>query len=289
MSFKSIKEIIKRAESKNMNFYEIVLYDDIKERLVSKEDSISEMTYLYEQMINADNKYDSKLMSNSKLSGGDGEKISIALKEERILSGSFIGEVMERAIKMGESNACMKKIVAAPTAGSCGVLPSVLITYQNKYNIPKEKMIEAMYVAAGVGQVITYRASISGAEGGCQAEIGSASAMAAAALCSLRGADLECICHSSALALKGLLGLTCDPVAGLVEVPCIKRNVIGAVNAITSSDMAIAGIRSKIPPDEVIDAMKDIGDAMPTSLKETSCGGLAITPSAIKISKSLNK
>ena len=150
-------------------------------------------------------------------------------------------------------------------------------------------MIEAMYVAAGVGQVITYRASISGAEGGCQAEIGSASAMAAAALCYLRGGDIECICHSSALALKSLLGLTCDPVAGLVEVPCIKRNVIGAVNAITSSDMAIAGIRSKIPPDEVIDAMKDIGDAMPTSLKETSCGGLAITPSAIKISKSLNK
>lgn len=287
MIIDSIADIIKESRLNELNFAEVILKLDLIERKVTKEQSINEMTLLYKEMKNADANYNKNLRSNSKLSGGDGEKVKIALEKGNMISGAFIGEVMERALKMGESNACMKKIVAAPTAGSCGVLPAVLLTYELRYEIPEYKMIEAMYVAAGIGSVIAERASISGAEGGCQAEIGAASAMAAAALAYLKDGDAECISHASAMALKNLLGLVCDPVAGLVEVPCIKRNVIGAVNAITSADMALAGIRSKIPPDEVIDAMRSVGQMIPESLRETAKGGLAATPTGIKIAEDI--
>ena len=191
---------------------------------------------------------------------------------------------MEEALKMGENNACMKRIVAAPTAGSCGVLPAVLVPYQEIHEIENEKMVEALYVSAGIGQVIVSRASISGAEGGCQAEIGSASAMAAGCLCYLEGGSTKEVMNAVAIALKSLLGLVCDPVAGLVEVPCVKRNVCGAVNAVTATELSLAGIVSKIPPDQVIDAMKEIGDKMDVSLRETALGGLAATPFALSIS-----
>ena len=181
---------------------------------------------------------------------------------------------------MGESNACMKRIVAAPTAGSCGVIPAVLLTYEKQKNVSEDKLVEALFVAAGIGEVIAASASIAGAEGGCQAEIGSASAMAAGALVCLQGGDAEAIMHGAALALKNMLGLVCDPVAGLVEVPCIKRNSYGAVNAVTSAQLAVAGIRSAIDPDEVIDSMRRIGNQLPACLKETSEGGLATTESA---------
>ena len=189
---------------------------------------------------------------------------------------------------MAESNACMKRIVAAPTAGSCGVIPATFITTQERFKYTENKMVEAMFVAAGIGAVIAHRASISGAQGGCQAEIGSASAMAAGALTFLLGGDNQTIIHAAAMALKNLLGLVCDPVAGLVEVPCVKRNVIGAVNAVSSTDMALAGMKSFIPPDEVIDAMGEIGDLLPTGLKETSEAGLANTPTAYSLCKNIN-
>jgi L-serine dehydratase len=185
---------------------------------------------------------------------------------------------MSKALKMGESNACMKKIVAAPTGGACGVIPAVLLTYEEQFGAFSQQMIEAMYVAAGVGQVIAVRAFISGAAGGCQAEIGSASAMAAGALAYLNGGDGESIAHAAAMSFKNLMGLVCDTVAGLVEVPCVKRNVGGAVIAIACADMAVAGIRSQIPPDEVIDAMREVGESLPRTLRETSEGGLAATP-----------
>ena len=200
-----------------------------------------------------------------------------------MICGELIGLVMEKALKITESNACMKRIVAAPTAGSCGVVPAVLLSIQEKKEYSDEQMTKALYVAGGIGGVIASRASLSGAEGGCQAEIGSASAMAAGALTYLLGGDAQCMIQAAALALKGLLGLACDPVAGLVEVPCVKRNVIGAVNAITSADMALAGICSKIPPDEVIDAMRSIGRSMSTDIRETGKGGLAGTPTGILI------
>ena len=196
---------------------------------------------------------------------------------------ALLGKVMERAVKMGESNACMKRIVAAPTAGSCGVIPAVLLSYEEYGKVPEDELINALYVAAGIGKVIGENASIAGASGGCQAEIGTASAMAAGALAYLQGGDNETIANAMALALKNMLGIACDPVGGLVEVPCVKRNSHGAVNAVASAQMALAGVRSAISPDDVIDSMRRIGNEMPASLKETGKGGLATSESARRI------
>ena len=192
---------------------------------------------------------------------------------------------MEKAIKMGESNACMRRIVAAPTAGSCGILPAVLLSYAEDYRTSEEEMVHALYIAAGIGKVIAENAFIAGAAGGCQAEIGSASAMAAAALAWLQGGDSETILNAAALSLKNMLGLTCDPVAGLVEVPCIKRNAYGAVNAAVSAQFSLSGIHSAISPDDVIDSMRRTGNQMPACLKETSEGGLAVSDSAAEYLK----
>ena len=231
--------------------------------------------------------YDPAQMSRSGLVGGDGQRMNQAVAQGKTVSGGFLGNVMEKALKMAESNACMKRIVAAPTAGSCGVIPAVFCAYEEMYHVDEEDMIRGLYVCAGIGEVIASRAFLAGAAGGCQAEIGSASAMAAAGLTYLRGGSAEAVAHSCSMALSNLLGLVCDPVAGLVEVPCVKRNVIGAVNAVTSSDLAIAGIRTRIPPDEVIDAMKEVGESLPVRLRETGEGGLAATPSGMKIAREL--
>ena len=287
MSFRSLTEILEQSQQKKKPFWEIVVEDDMTMRQVSKESSFSKMNTMYQAMREADLSYDASLRSASGLVGGDGQKILEASKNKTLFCGDFLCRVMARAVKMGESNACMRRIVAAPTAGSCGVLPAVLLTCEEERNIPNKTMLESLFVAAGIGEVIAARAFISGAEGGCQAEIGSASAMAAGAVAYLHGGGNEEIVHASALALKNLLGLACDPIAGLVEVPCVKRNVIGAVNAVTSADLAIAGVRSAVPADEVIDAMRDIGIQMPCSLRETGEGGLAATPTGLKITQDL--
>lgn len=280
MSFSKISQIIALSEKEHLPLWQIILEDDLKENNYTKEFSLSKMEKMLDAMIQADKEYSPELRSHSGLSGGDGAKLETFRKQENRLIGTFLTLVMEKAVKMGESNACMKRIVAAPTAGSCGVIPAVLLSYYEYKKPPKEKIIQALYIAAGIGQIIANTASISGAEGGCQAEIGSASSMAAAALTFLENGTNEQIVTASALAMKNMLGLTCDPVAGLVEVPCIKRNVSGAVNAITSCQMAIAGIKSAIPADEVFESMERIGNLIPPCLKETSQDGLATTPTA---------
>lgn len=287
MSFGAIKDIIDLCEKNEKNFYQIILEDDCKERDVTKEASQEKMTQLLDAMLLAAFSYDSELLSASKMVGGDGGRMEAFRHEQKGYCGDFIQEVMAHALQMGESNACMKRIVAAPTAGSCGVLPAVLVPLFHRQLIDQQEMVEAMYVAAGIGQVIASRAFIAGAAGGCQAEIGSASAMAAGALVYLKHGSAKQIGDAVAIALKGLLGLACDPVAGLVEVPCVKRNVVGALNALSSADMVLAGIKSAIPVDEVIDAMKDIGIKMDVSLKETGKGGLAATPTGKKIKDDL--
>jgi L-serine dehydratase len=289
MSFRSLEEILSQCVKLQKPFWRVILEDDMEERMTSERESIGKMELLYLTMKNADSAYDAGLMSASKLVGGDGARMSRAILEEKVLGGPFIGEVIAKALKMGESNACMKKIVAAPTAGSCGVIPAVLLSYEEKYQASLQQMVEALYVASGIGEVIAARAFLAGAAGGCQAEIGSASAMAAGALAYLNGGDNESIAHAAAMALKNLLGLVCDTVGGLVEVPCVKRNVVGAVNAIASADMAVAGIHSQIPPDEVIDAMREVGEALPRSLRETGEGGLAATPTGQEIMNRLMK
>lgn len=287
--YKAMQDIIEEARNRNLQFWEVILEDECKERGIAKEESFDQMRKMYQAMKHADESYDKDLISASTLCGQDGEKMKQAKENKQLLCGDFLGTVMEKALKMGESNACMKRIVAAPTAGSCGVLPAVLLSIQEKEDFLEEDMIKALYVAAGIGGVIAQRAFLAGAAGGCQAEIGSASAMAAGAITYLKQGTLEQISDASALALKGLLGLACDPVAGLVEVPCVKRNVIGAVNALTSSDMACAGILSKIPADEVFDAMRNIGRSLPTSIKETGEGGLAATPTGLRYKERLEQ
>ena len=289
MSFARFKEITDISNEEKIPFWEVVLRDDMKERNVSREASFQTMDGMLTAMEEADRSYSPELKSASGLAGGDGAKLEAAHRENSELVGDFIAEVMERAVKMGESNACMKRIVAMPTAGSCGVIPAVIITYMKQKDVDRHRIVEALYVAGGIGEVIAASASIAGAEGGCQAEIGSASAMAAGAIAYLEGGDNEEIVNASALALKNMLGLTCDPVAGLVEVPCIKRNVSGAVNAVVSSRMAMSGIRSAIEPDEVIDSMRRIGKLMPACLRETGEDGLASTKSGIAIANKIAK
>lgn len=285
--FRSLEEIIQKCDKENKEFWEIVLEDDIQERQTDAANSYARMTETWDAMLLAAVNYDKKLKSSSGLTGGDGDKMEQYLRQNESLCGEFLGQVIVGALQMGESNACMKRIVAAPTAGACGVLPAILVPYFKRIHKDSDRIIRSMYVAAGIGQVIALRASISGAQGGCQAEIGSASAMSSGALVYLEGGDCNQIIHAAAMALKNLLGLVCDPVAGLVEVPCVKRNVIGAVNAVSSAQMALAGITSRIPPDQVIDAMREVGDKMDVSLRETGHGGLAATPYGKGISERL--
>ena len=288
MAYLSLEEIVQRCGNEGIPFWKAVQYSDMEDREVTKEESFRMMEKMWRAMKEAGESYDKNQRSRSGLVGGMGGQMREYLEQGNSLSGSFISEVIAQALEMGEANACMHRIVAAPTAGACGVLPAVLLPIYKRQMASDTEITEAMYTAAGIGQVIASRAFIAGAAGGCQAEIGSASAMAAGALVCLRGGGPEQITHAAAMALKNLLGLVCDPVAGLVEVPCVKRNVIGAVNAVSSADMALAGITSRIPPDQVIDAMKEVGESMHISLKETGEGGVANTPEARKIKLNMN-
>lgn len=278
--YHTLNDLIKLSADNNLEIWEIIQQADMYENDRSESDSFNMMKEMYVAMKNADSMYDGTLRSASNKAGGDGGLLHSYNESGKNICGSFMGKVMEKAIKMGESNACMRRIVAAPTAGSCGVLPAVLLSYEEDFDVAEDDMVKAMYVAAGIGKVIAENAFIAGAAGGCQAEIGSASAMAAGALAFLQGGDSSAIINAATLSLKNFLGLVCDPVAGLVEVPCIKRNSYGAVNAVTSAQLSLAGIKSAIAPDDVVDSMRRIGNQLPASLKETGCGGLAITESA---------
>ena len=278
--YHTLQELQELAVQQKKEIWQIVQQEDMDASERTSEQSYEKMHQMYEAMKYADTSYNGNLRSASGRAGGDGEKLHEYNASGKNICGAFIGLVMEKAIKMGESNACMRRIVAAPTAGSCGVLPAVLLSYEEQFATTEEQMVQALYVAAGIGKVIAENAFIAGAAGGCQAEIGSAAAMSAGALAYLQGADPQTVMHAAALSLKNMLGLACDPVGGLVEVPCIKRNSYGAVNAVTSAQLALSGIRSAITPDDVIDSMRRIGNQMPTCLKETSEGGLATSASA---------
>ena len=280
MSFRSIDHLLDAG--REMPWWRAVLEDDCRDRGVAQTDSMERMEGLWRAMGQSVDDYRADRRSPSGLSGGQGAKMAAAANP---LCGSFLQSVIATALKVGEHNACMGRIVAAPTAGASGVMPAVLIPLQHKEGLSDQTMVECLYVAAGFGQVIAARASISGAEGGCQAEVGSASGMAAAALVHARGGTPAQMASACAMALQNVLGLVCDPVAGLVEVPCVKRNVMGAVNALACADMALAGIAGAIPCDEVIDAMASIGRCLPASLRETGEGGLAATPTGRKLAE----
>ncbi|MDE6261287.1 MAG: L-serine ammonia-lyase, iron-sulfur-dependent, subunit alpha [Oscillospiraceae bacterium] len=278
--FGSVEALLSASAEKPL--WQAVLEDDCQDRDADPEASQARMGKLWQTMKQSVLDYDPTRRSPCGLSGGQGAKMA---SQANSICGPFIQEVIATALKMGEQNACMGRIVAAPTAGACGVMPAVLIPLQRKDRLADEEMVKCLYVAAGFGQVIATRASISGAEGGCQAEVGSASGMAAAALVHARGGTGKQMAAACAMALQNVMGLVCDPVAGLVEVPCVKRNVMGAVNALSCADMALAGLEGGIPCDEVIDAMGAVGRALPSALRETGLGGLAATPTGRRIAE----
>ena len=289
MALDSMREIFDRMAEEGKPFWEIVLETDMEERQVTRSQSMAKMLTMWQAMSDAADGYTGRRRSVSGLVGGDGMKMRQYNFRGEAMTGGYVSEVIAEALSMAESNACMGRIVAAPTAGACGVLPAVLLPLCKYEELSQHQLLEALYVASGIGAVIAYRACIAGASGGCQAEIGTASAMAAGALVALRGGDGQQIGHAVAMALKNLMGLVCDPVAGLVEVPCVKRNVIGAVNAVSVADMAMAGITSQIPVDEVIDAMGEVGRRMPVEFRETALGGLAATPTGVAIQEKMRK
>ena len=278
ITFESLEQMLLDTARSGLPLWENIMRSDCLAQDMEPEQSLSKMSSLLEAMMQADASYRAEDRSASGLSGGAGGKMSDYAATGSTLCGPFLTDVMAGALRMGECNACMKRIVAAPTAGACGVLPAVLLPYARHFGASEEQLIHALYVASGFGMVIAHRASISGAEGGCQAEIGSAAAMAAPALVFLQGGSPEQMAHACAMAVKNLLGLVCDPVGGLVEVPCVKRNVIGAMDAVSAAQMALAGIESRVPPDQVLDAMAEVGRALPRALRETGKGGLAATP-----------
>lgn len=288
LKYNSVEELVNAARSSNQKISQIVLTEQAEDMELTEEAVYETMEKSFDVMRQSvENGMEKNLRSPSGLSGGAAAKLKKAVDEGRNHYGHLLGNAISMALAVTEYNSCMGQIVAAPTAGSCGVIPAALISVLEEYKLPKRDIVMALFTASAIGMVIAKCASISGAEGGCQAEVGSASAMAAAALTEIFGGTPEMISDSCAIALKNTMGLVCDPVAGLVEVPCIKRNAMGVANAFTASELALAGIKSVIPADEVILAMKKVGEQMSPSLRETAEGGLAATPTGCRLCKKI--
>ena len=282
--YDSLADLVAAATQANEPLSKIILREQAEATESTEEALYAQMERSLEVMRESvEEGLDPDKRSASGLTGGDAYKMMRAVQENRNICGKIFGDAMTKALAVSQTNACMGRIVAAPTAGSCGILPAAILTIAEDRNIPDHDVIMALFTASAVGMVIANNASIAGAEGGCQAECGAASAMAAAAVVEMCGGTPQMCVNACAIALKNILGLVCDPVAGLVEIPCIKRNAAGVGNALVAAEMALAGIESAIPADEVIMAMKKVGDAMSSALKETAEGGLAATPTGKKL------
>ncbi|MEA4888594.1 MAG: L-serine ammonia-lyase, iron-sulfur-dependent, subunit alpha [Clostridiaceae bacterium] len=289
LTYQSIQELVQQAENSGQSVGRIVLLDQAEQMEQTPAALEAEMGRRLAVMRQAAaDGLATGERSASGLSGGAAVRLLRAVEAGTAISGPLLSRMLARALAVAEINARMGRIVAAPTAGSCGILPAVLLTLTDDHGCSEEQAIVSLFTAAGFGMVIANQASVSGAEGGCQAECGSAAAMAAAAAVELLGGTPAQAAHACAIALKNNLGLVCDPVAGLVEVPCIKRNAAGAAQALVAAELALAGIESAIPVDEVIMAMKQVGAALPVSLKETAAGGLAATPTALRAAAEMN-
>lgn len=288
LTYKSIEELVEAANSTSKPISQLVLEQQAEELEMTEQAVFDNMNRSFEVMKESVKMgMDPSLRSSSGLTGGSAYLMQRAVNNGQNHFGHLFGSAIAKALAVAEYNSCMGQIVAAPTAGSCGVIPAGLITIMEEKDLPQKDVVMALFTASAIGMVIAKNASISGAEGGCQAEIGSASAMVAGALAELLGGTPEMVANSCAIALKTILGLVCDPVAGLVEVPCVKRNAMGVTNAFVAAELSLAGIASTIPADEVIVAMKRIGDQMHNSLKETAEGGLAATPTGCRLCKKI--
>ncbi|RDU38535.1 L-serine ammonia-lyase, iron-sulfur-dependent, subunit alpha [Neobacillus piezotolerans] len=276
--FRNVAELVELATSRNTKISEIMIEQEIEVTGRTREEIIAMMDRNLLVMEQAVERGIQGVKSHSGLTGGDAVLMQEYIKKGNFLSGETLLDAVSKAVATNEVNAAMGTICATPTAGSAGVVPGTLFAVKNKLNPTREQMVSFLFTSGAFGFVVANNASISGAAGGCQAEVGSAAGMAAAALVELAGGTPEQCAEAMAITLKNMLGLVCDPVAGLVEVPCVKRNAMGAANAMVAADMALAGIKSRIPCDEVIDAMFKIGQSMPSALRETAQGGLAATP-----------
>ena len=284
---KSISYLVKLAEEEKKSFFEVAIEQNIEVTSQSREEILQFFSKIWSSMKESLSRALSpEFRSSALLVKGAGKKY---LKSEKSFLSQIVKKAVGYAMAVGEANASMCRIVAFPTGGASGAIPGTLIAYQEETGRKDEDMIEGLVVAASVGAIIGNRATLSGAEGGCQAECGAAAAMAAAALVHLENGSPKMIDHAVAIALKNIMGLICDPVAGLVEVPCIKRNAMAASLAYLSADLALAGVESVIPADEVIDAMGRVGRRLPMEFRETALGGVAATPTAKKISEKLQK
>ena len=287
IKYSSIKELCDAAEAQGVKISELCLKDQAEQMQKPEEELYAIMEKNFDVMIESVGKgNDPKLRSTSGLTGGEGNKmLSYAEKTDGGLSGMFLAKAIGRAMCVSNCNAAMGRIVATPTAGSCGILPGCLVSMYEDKGFSKKDVVMSIFTAGAFGMVIAQNASIAGAEGGCQAECGSASGMAAAALVELMGGSPTACGTALGMSIINQMGLVCDPVAGLVEIPCIKRNVSGVMIAFSSADMALSGFDLKIPVDECIAAMKSVGESMSSSLKETAQGGLAASPTGIALRK----
>lgn len=289
LMFNKAEELLKQCKDENKAISKIVIEKEIKKEKTTYDNLIEKMSETLNIMKNsASSALDKEITSVSGLTGGDAKKVEDYKNSGRSLSGNLIISAMAKSLSTSEVNASMGKIIAAPTAGASGILPASLFAARDKLQSTDEDMIFGLFAAAGVGEIIAKNATISGAEGGCQAECGVAAAMGAAAIVEMAGGSPEQSFHAASFALISIMGLVCDPVGGLVEYPCALRNASGVVNALTSADLALAGVESLVPFDEVVDAMYEVGKTLPESLRETALGGLAATPTAQAINRRLN-
>ena len=285
--FRNVAELVALAEERSCKLAHVMIGQEMEVKRMTREAVIAQMERNLDVMEQAVARGLSGVKSHSGLTGGDAVKVQQYIAAGKALSGGTLLDAVSKAMATNEVNAAMGLICATPTAGAAGVVPGTLFALKEKLNPTREQMVEFLITAGAVGLVVANNASISGAAGGCQAEVGSAAGMAAAAIAELAGGTPRQAANAMAIALKNMLGLVCDPVAGLVEVPCVKRNALGASNAMVAADLALAGVESVIPCDEVIEAMFRIGQSMPMTMKETALGGLAATPTGIRLKKEI--
>lgn len=283
--YNKIAELVTAAEKSGKPISELMLLQEMAKSHRTRDEIWEQMRNNYHVMKAAVEKglAGDGVFSPTGLTGGEAVKLRNYRQRGKTLSGDDLLIAVESAIATNEVNASLGIICATPTAGSSGTLPGVMFAIKDKLDLTEEQMVQMLFCASGFGMVIANNAMIAGAAGGCQAEVGSASGMAAAAAVEIAGGTPEQASEAMAMAISNLLGLVCDPVAGLVEIPCVKRNAIGAVNALISADMALAGLTNKIPADDVIEAMRKVGKNLPASLRETGLGGLAATREGVRL------
>jgi len=290
MNFTKGTELLDLCKKYNKKIFQIMIEREIAITNTSEEEIINKMMVSLEIMKNSVEKgLTEDIKSMGGLIGGDARRIKERSDTARPVCGLVMSKAISRSMAVLEVNAAMGKIVAAPTAGSSGILPGTLITIGEEFQLQDTQLVEALMTASAIGMIISRNATVAGAEGGCQAETGSAAAMAAAAIVEIMGGSPEMALHAAAICIKNVLGLVCDPIAGLVEAPCETRNAIGAANALISAEMALSGVKSIIPFDEVVDTMYRVGRCLPMELRETALGGLAATPTGKRLQQQIFK